>query len=338
MSKQVVVGAGPVGLATVKELVTQGHDEVLLVSRSGAGEQLPGVRRVALDVSDADALAALAEGADALYNCVNPPSYDVWSTWWPPVAEAFLSAAERSGAVLVTASCLYGYGPTEAPMVEGQPDRATGVKGRLRAQMWADALAAHEAGRLRAVEVRGSDYVGPGVTNAHVPMVTPRALKGRAVRVFGRPDAVHTFTDVRDMARAMVVVAGRPETHGRVWHAPSNPAVTQARAVADICRAAGREPVAVRAWPKAMLGLGGARGADPARAARDRLPVRAPLRDGLHAHPARPRPGSHPLGRGLPGHRSHRRRRPSRRRGLTLTPTLCQAGVDRGAGAGGGLG
>jgi nucleoside-diphosphate-sugar epimerase len=257
MSKHVVVGAGPVGMATVRQLVEQSADEVILVSRSGRGAEIDGVLRVALDVTDAEALARLAEGAVALYNCVNPPSYDVWSTWWPPVAEAFLSAAERTGAVLVTASCLYGYGPTHAPMVEGQPDAAEGTKGRLRAQMWADAHDAHRVGRLRAVEVRGSDFMGPGVSVSHVAQVTPQALAGKAVRVFGRADLPHSFTDVRDMARTMVAVATRPETHGRVWHAPSNPARTQAEAVADVCRAAGREPVEVGVWPRAVLSLGG---------------------------------------------------------------------------------
>ena len=84
--------------------------------------------------------------------------------YWPPVAAAFLAAAERSGAVLVVASCLYGYGPVDVPMVESLPDAATTKKARIRADMWADALALHEAGRIRAVEVRGSDYMGPGVS------------------------------------------------------------------------------------------------------------------------------------------------------------------------------
>jgi nucleoside-diphosphate-sugar epimerase len=257
MSKHVVVGAGPVGTATALELVSQGHAEVLLVSRSGAGAEVDGVRRVALDVTDTDALTALTEGAAALYNCVNPPSYGVWSTWWPPIAEALLVAAERTGAVLVTASCLYGYGPTDAPMVEGQPDLARGTKGRLRAAMWAEARTAHESGRLRAVEVRGSDYLGPGVVMSHVAEVAPKALQGRAVRMFGVTDAPHTWTDVRDMARTLVAVAGRPETHGRVWHAPSHEPVSQTEAVADVCRAAGRPPVAVRPWPRTLLTVGG---------------------------------------------------------------------------------
>lgn len=252
----VVVGAGPVGRATAAELVRTGQ-EVVLASRSGRGPEIEGVRRVAVEAADATALTDLARGAVALYNAINPPSYDVWSTWWPPVSAAFLTAAEESGAVLVTASCLYGYGPVEAPMVEGMPDEATGAKGLLRARMWADVLAAHQAGRVRAVEVRGSDYVGPAVVTAHIPMVVPRALAGRTVRVFGRADLPHSFTDVRDMARAMAAVAVEPSAWGRVWHAPTNAPRTQAETIADVCRSVDREPVRVRTWPRAMLPLGG---------------------------------------------------------------------------------
>lgn len=253
----VVVGAGPVGLATATELTAQGH-EVLLVSRSGTGAEVAGARRVAADAADPDRLTELAAGAVALYNCINPPSYDVWQAYWPPVAAAFLEAAERTGAVLVTAAPLYAYGAVAGPMTEGLPDAATGPKGRLRAAMWAEAKQRHDAGRIRAVEVRGSDYMGPLSTNAHIPQVAPRALQGKGVRVFGRADQPHAFTDVRDMGRALAAVAQAPGTWGRVWHAPTNPAVTQTQAVADVCRAAGREPVPVKAWPKALLGLGGA--------------------------------------------------------------------------------
>ena len=124
--------------------------------------------------------------------------------------------------------------------------------------MWADAKMRHDEGRLRAVEVRGSDYMGPGITSAHIPMVAAKALAGKGVRVFGRADLPHAFTDVRDMARALVAVAPESSAHGRVWHAPTNPAVTQAQAVTDVCASVGREPVRVRPWPKALLSVGGA--------------------------------------------------------------------------------
>src|SRR6266545_2821444 len=83
--------------------------------------------------------------------------YHRWLTDWPPLASSLLTAAERSGAVLVSASNLYGYGPVDGPITPETPLAATQPKLRLRAQMWRDALAAHQAGRLRTSEVRASD-------------------------------------------------------------------------------------------------------------------------------------------------------------------------------------
>jgi hypothetical protein len=47
-------------------------------------------------------------------------------------------------------------------MTEDLPLRPNSVKGQVRTKLWTDALAAQEAGRIRAVEVRGSDYLGRG--------------------------------------------------------------------------------------------------------------------------------------------------------------------------------
>jgi len=119
--RHVVVGAGPVGRATAALLAARGS-EVVLASRSGAGPEIPGTRRVAVDAASAQALADLAGGAVAVYNCVNPSAYHQWAALWPPVAAALLEAARRSGATLVTAGNLYPYGPVDTEMVEGMPD------------------------------------------------------------------------------------------------------------------------------------------------------------------------------------------------------------------------
>jgi nucleoside-diphosphate-sugar epimerase len=251
--KVVVVGAGPVGTETAVLLQQQGH-EVVVVTRSGGGPRLEGVRRVAADASDADVLTAQVQGASALVNCANPADYTQWEQVWPPLAASLLSAAERTGATWVSASSLYGYGPVDGPMVEGMPDRATDHKGRLRAAMWAEALQLHRAGRIHAVEVRASDYLGPRVgANGHIPRHVPAAGRGKAARVIGRPDLPHTWTDVGDVARALVAVAQQPASWGRVWHAPSNPPRTQREALTDVLASIGKPPVPVRGTPAWLL-------------------------------------------------------------------------------------
>lgn len=254
--KYLVVGAGPVGTELSQLLAGRGA-EVTVVTRSG-GRSSGSVTRMAADASDADRLSELAVGARALFNCANPSDYTQWAAAWPPLADSLLVTAERSGAPLVMTGNLYPYGPVDEPMVEGQPDRATDEKGRLRAGMWAEALRRHEAGRIRAVEVRGSDYVGPGVgENGHLSRHVARARRGKGAWVVGRPDLPHTWTDVGDMARALAAVAGREDTWGQVWHAPSNEPRTQQQGLTDVLAADGLPPVPVRGIPDPVLaGLG----------------------------------------------------------------------------------
>ena len=103
---------------------------------------------------------------------------------WP---QAFLEYAERTGAVLATVSNLYGYGPVDVPMTEDLPLAATGTKARVRVRMWQDAKAANDAGRIRATEVRGSDYICPGAQSMLGDRVMPRDPRGQERPAARRP-------------------------------------------------------------------------------------------------------------------------------------------------------
>ena len=256
-ARHLVIGAGPVGRHVAAVLAERGED-VTVATRSGRDTELEAVGHVALDASDADALTRAADGAAVLYNCANPGDYTQWERTWPPLMTAMLTAAERTGAVYAITGNLYPYGPVDGPMHEGLPDAATDHKGVLRAKLWADALAAHRAGRVHAVEVRGSDYVGPGVGgNGHVTRVLPDALQGKAVTMLCRTDLPHTFTDVLDVARTLVAAALDESAHGRTWNVPSNPPRTQEQAVTDMLAVAGKPPVPVRRLPAGVIRAGG---------------------------------------------------------------------------------
>jgi len=248
-----VIGAGPVGRHVATLLADRG-ERVTVATRSGRDTGLEAVAHLALDASDADALTRAAEGAAVLYNCANPGNYTQWEQTWPPLAAALLTAAERTGAVYAITGNLYPFGPVDGPMHPGLPDAATDHKGILRARLWADARAAHDAGRVRAVEVRASDYVGPGIgENGHVTRVLPAALAGKSVSMVGRTDLPHTFTDVLDVARTLVAAAEDPNAHGRTWMVPSNPPRTQQQALTDVLAAVGKPPVTVRRMPAGMF-------------------------------------------------------------------------------------
>ncbi|MEO6143704.1 MAG: NAD-dependent epimerase/dehydratase family protein [Dermatophilaceae bacterium] len=251
MSKHLIVGAGHVGTATALLLVERG-EEVVIVTRSGSGPTHPAITRTTADASSTATMAELATGTVAIYNCANP-AYHRWPTDWPPIANALIDAAERSGAVLATVSNLYGYGPVSGPMTEDLPLVAKGHKGRTRADMWRDALAAQDAGRVRVTEVRASDYVAPGPSSHLGDRVVPRVLASKGVAVMKSADTPHTWTAVNDVARLLVAVASDQRGWGRAWHVPSNPPRTQREAVGDLCRVAGVDSVRVSEHPALLI-------------------------------------------------------------------------------------
>jgi len=226
MGLHVIVGAGPVGTGTALRLADAGH-QVRTVTRRGRGPSHPGVENVAADAARPGALAPLVTGADAVYNCANPP-YHRWAADWPPLAAALLAAAERSGAVLVTTSNLYPYGPVDHPITEDDPLDATFTNGRVRARMWNEAIAAHRDGRVRVTEARASDFFGPGLTDSsQLGRIAPRILAGKPVRVLGNPDLPHSWTYVPDVTRALVTLGTDPRAWGHAWHVPTDTSRTQ---------------------------------------------------------------------------------------------------------------
>ncbi|MFI0941365.1 hypothetical protein [Streptomyces sp. NPDC021020] len=109
----------------------------------------------------------------------------------------------------------YGYGPVDGPLTEDLPMAATTVKGRVRARMWTDALAAHQAGRVRVAEVRASEYLGPGAASLCTLLVVPAVLAGQPVSYPGDLDVPHSWSHIGVVVWVVVVVAWRDGVFGR---------------------------------------------------------------------------------------------------------------------------
>ncbi|WP_433563570.1 NAD-dependent epimerase/dehydratase family protein [Nocardia sp. CA-151230] len=251
MSLHVVIGAGPVGTATARLLAARG-DHVRIVTRSGSGPDHPNIERIAADAADPAALLTHCADATTLYQCAQP-SYHRWPQDFPPLHRAVLTAAELSGAALITVGNLYGYGEFDGPVTESHPLRPNSMKGRVRADMWSEQLAAHRAGRIRTAEVRGSDYLGPNATSAFSVLVLPAVLAGKRALVPADPDAPHSWTATEDVARLLIAVADDETAWGRAWHVPTPPPLS-VRALADLTASvAGAPPARVGRMPAGLL-------------------------------------------------------------------------------------
>jgi nucleoside-diphosphate-sugar epimerase len=147
---------------------------------------------------------------------------------------------------------LYGYGSTGGmPMTEDLPLAATTGKGRTRAAMTAELLAAADAGRVRIAIGRASDFFGAGVTQGSTlgERVFGNALAGRRADFIGNPDLPHTYSYVPDIAAGLATLGTDPRAAGQVWHLPGPPTVTT-RELLDLVAAEIGHQVGIRSVPK----------------------------------------------------------------------------------------
>lgn len=251
----VVFGSGPVGMAVMQELLARGK-RVRMVNRSGRADVPPPVEVVRADATDPVTAGLACRGAEVIYHCAKAP-YTEWPEKFPPIMDGIIRAAADAGARLIYADNLYMYGPVDGPITEALPYRATGRKGRTRAQM-ADALMeAHRTGRVRAAICRASDFFGPGVLHSAMgERVFGAALAGRPAELLGSLDVPHTYTYIRDFARALVTLGERDEALGQVWHAPSAPTITTRQFLEMVFAEAGEKP-RFRVAPRAFVALMG---------------------------------------------------------------------------------
>ena len=169
----------------------------------------------------------MCRDATVVYNCVNAP-YTDWATLFPPMHAAIIQGAAAAKATLVVAENLYMYGPVSGSLTEATPFHPTTRKGRVRAQMAEDLMAAHRAGIVRATAGRASDFYGPGAGQQGIfgDRVIPPLLAGKAVSMLGKLDVPHTYTYVPDFGKGLVLLGAREEALGQSWHIPNAPTLT----------------------------------------------------------------------------------------------------------------
>jgi nucleoside-diphosphate-sugar epimerase len=233
-----------------------------VVTRSGTA--VPGASSRTADISDPAQAAAAVAGAQVVFQCTSP-AYHQWPAKFPALQASVVDAAAAAGALLVVAENLYGYGPGTGLLTEDRPLTAATRKGAVRARLWQDLAAAHQAGRLRVVAGRASDFYGPGVGAGSVvgDRFFGALLRGKPAEVLGDPDRLHTYTYIADFGEALVALSETEATWGRAWHVPSAPAVTTrsfAAQAADLAGVAvpGTGPRLRRLapWQLRLVGLG----------------------------------------------------------------------------------
>ena len=104
-------------------------------------------------------------------------------------------------------------------MTAETPLAATHPKLKIRADMWRDALAAHRAGRIKATEVRASDYIED---NGLLTFVLGQPILAGKRAYSPEPlNVKHSWTSIEDVARTLVTVATDERAWGHAWMVPT---------------------------------------------------------------------------------------------------------------------
>lgn len=221
----VVLGAGPAGTAIAAELAQRGL-RVRHVSRSEIPSTDERIERVKADMSTPEDAIEAIQGASVVYHAINVP-YHQQADLLPGITTSVLIAASHHGARLVVLDTLYPYGQAEGEAITEQtPWAATSCKGRLRAELDRQYLAAHRNGDTRVVLGRAADFFGPGVLSSTLGgAFFPGAITGEKVLGLGDLSLPHSYTYIGDVARGLATLGTDPRGDGRVWHLPTNPAL-----------------------------------------------------------------------------------------------------------------
>lgn len=249
----VVVGLGPIGMALLNEIANRGH-ACRGVSRQRPADLVPPAEFVQGDIADPDSARAALAGASVVYHTASAP-YHRWPKLLPSLMRGVIDAATATGARVVYADNLYAYGPVDGPLREDLPAQAPGPNGRVRAALADQLLAAHRAGRVRAVIGRAADYYGPRGRQSHVgERVFVPALAGKPAQFVGDPDVPHTYTYLGDFARGLVTLGTHDAALGQVWHLPSAPTLTTREFIEMVFELVGHPPK-LRVLPGPLLAL-----------------------------------------------------------------------------------
>ena len=221
-----ILGAtGAVGQAVIKTL-QQKELPLRSVSRKATSE-LPNHFQADL-LNKSDTQRAI-EGSAFVYLCVGLPyTIKVWERDWELIMENVIEACATHNAKLIFLDNIYMYAPPlPVPFDEDTPQGPTSKKGKVRKRVADKLMQAMEQGAVKGLIARAADFYGEGAVNSifYVSFLE-RILKGKNPQLLSKGDVQHTFANVTDIGRALVMLALCEECYGEVWHLPVGEPIT----------------------------------------------------------------------------------------------------------------
>jgi nucleoside-diphosphate-sugar epimerase len=227
---------------------------------SRTAKTVPGVESVAADATNYEQTLQAIKGSSVVYLLIGLP-YDlrIWRAQWPVIMTNVINACKETGARLLFFDNVYMYGKVNGWMTEETPFNPCSKKGEVRAAIANQLLQETKAGNLQALIARCADFYGPIGFKTSVPnlLVVQNLLKGKKAQWLASADQPHSITYVPDAAKALYLLANRPEAFGQTWHLPTASEPITGRQFVQQTAAAMHKPDGISVISNWMLSLAG---------------------------------------------------------------------------------
>jgi nucleoside-diphosphate-sugar epimerase len=188
-----------------------------------------------------------------------PYDIRIWRVRWPVIMTNVINACKETGAKLIFFDNVYMYGKVNGWMTEETPFNPISKKGEVRAAIANQLLQETKTGNLQALIARSADFYGPIGFKTSVPnlLVIQNLVKGKKAQWLGNADQPHSITYVPDAAKALYLLANRPDAFGQTWHLPTDNELITGRRFTQQAAAAMQKKDGVSVIPGWMLILAG---------------------------------------------------------------------------------
>lgn len=210
-----ILGAnGRLSNMAAKAFYTAGYS-VIAISRNGNIQNLPNdILQRAADALDEKALVKATEGADFIFNGLNP-IYTKWKEAALPMARNVIVAAKAHNAIHLFPGNVYNYGK-EISLAMKPDDAPSGsvAKGAIRIQMEALFEKAAQKEDVKTIILRAGDFFGGPVEGAWFDLVLATKLQKGILSYPGPMNLPHAWAYLPDLAKTFVMLADKTDTFG----------------------------------------------------------------------------------------------------------------------------
>jgi nucleoside-diphosphate-sugar epimerase len=259
MSTHSILGAGGAIANALSDELTQRQIPLRLVSRHPIART--GATTFIADLTDPQQTLEAVRGSEIAYLCAGLKyDFSIWRRQWPRIIDNTIEACKKTNTRLIFFDNVYMYGKTEGAMTEETPYDPSSRKGDLRARIATQLMSEVRKGNITATIARSADFYGPGGGHTGLPniLVFQRLKRDQRAQWLVNASVRHSFTYIKDAAKAMYLLAGNESSWNQAWHLPtaSSP-LTGAEWVERAAVALGRASSRYTVLPKWMIRLGG---------------------------------------------------------------------------------